>query len=170
MNDQHQANEERRRRGFLKATVAGMAGGSLAALSASSAGDAAEPPAKPLRQGLSPSGLPPADSGYSQGVMARAGELLFISGQIPDDRSAPMETQIRQTLEKIGQVLESAGASFENVVFLRGYFVHLLRDLPIYRGLRKDFLVEPYPASTCVGVTELAVPGLEVEIEAIAVL
>ena len=32
------------------------------------------------------------------------------------------------------------------------------------------YLVAPYPASTAVGTTELAIPGLELEIEAVAVL
>ncbi len=57
-----------------------------------------------------------------------------------------------------------------NVVMLRSYFIHLSRDLPIYRNVRKEFLVKPYLASTAVGVTELAIPGLEIEIEAVAVL
>ena len=96
--------------------------------------------------------------------------MACVSGQGPDDLNADMETQLRQTMENIGKVLKEAGASFENVVFLRGYFVHLLRDLPIYRKIRKDYLVKPYPASSCVGVTELAVPGLQIEIEAIAVI
>ena len=59
---------------------------------------------------------------------------------------------------------------FSDVVMLRSYFVHLARDLPIYRKVRMDYLREPYPASTAVGVTELAIAGLEVEIEAVAVL
>ena len=50
----------------------------------------------------------------------------------------------------------------------RNSYVHLRRDLPIYRRVRTDYLVKPYPASTAVGVTELAVPDLEVEIEACA--
>jgi enamine deaminase RidA (YjgF/YER057c/UK114 family) len=53
---------------------------------------------------------------------------------------------------------------------IRAYFVHLARDLPVLRKVRQDYLSEPYPASTAVGVTELAVPGLEIEIEAIAVV
>ncbi len=57
-----------------------------------------------------------------------------------------------------------------NVLMLRSYFVQLSRDLPIYCKVRKEFLVKPYPASTAVGVTELAIPELEIEIEAIAVL
>src|SRR5262249_29616851 len=86
------------------------------------------------------------------------------------DVKADMETQIRQTFDRIGLVLKAGGASFRNVVMIRGYFVHLSRDLPVYRKARKDYLSEPYPASTAVGVTELAIAGLEVEIEAIAVV
>ena len=40
----------------------------------------------------------------------------------------------------------------------------------IFRKVRRDYLVEPYPASTAVGTPELAIPGLELEIEATAVL
>jgi len=32
-----------------------------------------------------------------------------------------------------------------------------------------EFVVEPYPASTALGITELAIQGLEIEIEAIAI-
>jgi enamine deaminase RidA (YjgF/YER057c/UK114 family) len=95
---------------------------------------------------------------------------VFVSGQGPRDLKADIETQIRQTLDRISQVLEAAGASFRNVVVLRAYFVHLSRDLPVYRKVRRDYLIKPYPASTAVGVTELAAPGLEIEIEAVAVV
>ena len=46
----------------------------------------------------------------------------------------------------------------------------MLRDLPLYRKVRKDYLIDPYPASTALGTPELAIPGLELEIEAVAVL
>ena len=81
-----------------------------------------------------------------------------------------METQVRQTFDRIGLLLEAAGAGFENVVIIRSFWVHLLRDLPIYRKVRLDYLKEPFPASTAVGTPELAIPGLELEIEAVAVL
>ena len=95
---------------------------------------------------------------------------MFVSGQGPKDLDADMETQIRQTFDRIGLVLKEAGAGFENVVILRSFFVHLLRDLPIYRKVRQDYLVKPYPASTAVGTPELAIPGLEIEIEAVAII
>ena len=87
--------------------------------------------------------------------------MLFISGQGPEDLTADMETQSRQTFDRIGVLLKAAGADFRHVVILRSYWVHMLRDLPLYRKVRKDYLIEPYPASTAVGTPELAIPGLE---------
>ena len=156
------------RRGFLGAALVGAAGGSLAALSGASGADA--PVGKSTRKGLTPKGVPRADSGYAPGILATGQRLIFVSGQGPDDLDADMETQLRQTLENIRGVLEAGGAGLENVVMVRAYFVHLLRDLPIYRKIRKEYFVEPYPACTAVGTPELAIPGLEIEIEATAVI
>jgi enamine deaminase RidA (YjgF/YER057c/UK114 family) len=122
------------------------------------------------KKALRPAGAPSADVGYSPAILAQGQKLLFISGQGPADLQADMETQIRQTFDRIGLLLEAAGATFANVVIIRSYWVHMLRDVEIFRKVRKDYLVEPYPASTAVGTPELAIPGLELEIEAVAVL
>jgi len=121
-------------------------------------------------QGLYPQGAPAAASGYSPGIRVEGRRVIFVSGQGSKDLKADIEVQIRQTFDRIGMVLKAGGASFRDVVMLRAYFVHLSRDLPAYRKVRQDYLSEPYPASTAVGVTELAIPGLGVEIEAVAVL
>ena len=122
------------------------------------------------RTSLHPEGAPPADAGYSPGILAEGQKLIMVFGQGPKDLDADMETQMRQTFERIGVILHAAGASFENVVILRSYFVHFSRDLPVYRKVRKEYLTEPYPASTAVGVTELAPAGNQIEIEAVAIL
>ena len=122
------------------------------------------------RKGLYPKEAPSADVGYSPGILAEGQKLIFVSGQGPRDLKADTETQMRQTFERIGEVLKEAGASMENVVIIRSYFVNMKRDLPVFRKVRKEFLVKPYPASTAIGTTELAIPGLEIEIEAVAVL
>ena len=158
------------RRRFLELSLLGMAGGSLAALPLTSAQARAEEPAPGNLQGLYPEGAPAAATGYSPGIRAQGRQVVVVSGQGPEDLKADMETQIRQTFDRIGRVLKAGGASFKNVVMMRSYFVHLLRDLPAYRKVRTDYLVRPYPASTAVGVTELAIKGLEVEIEAIAIV
>jgi len=170
MADHRERRQSGERRGFLEGSLAAMGAGVLALLAPRTARAHAEGKSTAQRTGLTPGGLPPADSGYTQGILAEGRRLVFVSGQGPDDLDADMEPQLRQTLANIGKVLEEAGASFENVAILRGYFVHLSRDLPVYRKVRKDYLVKPYPASTCIGTTELAVPGLEIEIEAVAVL
>ena len=167
-------NDERNpaRRDLLGTALIGAAGGVLAAplLSTASAAEHGSDHSA-SRKALRPEGAPSADSGYSPAILAHGGQqLLFISGQGPEDVNADMETQIRQTFDRIGLLLEAGGATFADVVIIRSFWVHLLRDLEIYRKVRKDYLVPPYPASTAVGTPELAIPGLELEIEAVAVI
>ncbi|MBI2478171.1 MAG: RidA family protein [Planctomycetia bacterium] len=108
-----------------------------------------------------------AGPGYSPAILTAGGKLLFISGQGPRDMEADVE---RQTFEQIRELVDAAGGSMRHVVMIRAYFLNMARDLATYRKVRQEFLVEPFPAATAVGVTELAVPGLQVEIEAVAVL
>ncbi len=157
------------RRDFLGLSFLGAAGGSVMALGAGGAASVADEQRSRSRA-LSPEAAPAAASGYSPGIAAEGHRVVFVSGQGPRDLKADMETQIRQTFDRIGLVLKAGGASFADVVMLRAYFVHLGRDLPVYRKVRTDYLKEPYPASTAVGVTELAIPGLEIEIEAAAIV
>jgi enamine deaminase RidA (YjgF/YER057c/UK114 family) len=157
------------RRDFFNLALLGLAGGSLAALPLGAC-HAAEGAAEAKLQGLFPRDAPAAAAGYSPGIVAEGRRLVFVSGQGPADLKADMEKQVRQTFDRIGAVLKEAGASFKNVAMIRAYFVNLKRDLPVYRKVRTDYLVKPYPASTAVGVTELAIPGLEIEIEAVAIV
>jgi enamine deaminase RidA (YjgF/YER057c/UK114 family) len=149
------------RRAFLAAALGGIAGATV--LSA----QPATPKSK--RTGLTPAGSPPAD-GYTSGISVEGHKMIFVSGKGPRDMKADMETQIRQTLENIARVLEVAGATMDDVVILRGYFLNIQRDLAAYRKVRKEFFSKPYPASTSIGVAALAAPGLQLEIEAVAVV
>ncbi len=151
------------RRAFLAGTLAGIAGGTLTA-------SAADDETKAKITGLFPKDAPAADLGYTPGILAEGRKLIFVSGRGPHDHAADMETQMRQTFESIGKVLEAAGASMKDIVNMRAYFVNITRDLPAFRKVRKEFLSKPYPSATAVGVTALAVPDLQIEIEAVAVL
>jgi enamine deaminase RidA (YjgF/YER057c/UK114 family) len=154
------------RRDFVGKALLGIAGG---AVIAAGTADAAQTENARIK-GLYPDGAPAADIGYSPGILAEGKRVVFVSGQGPKDMKADMETQFRQTFERIGAVLAAGGASFQDVVMLRAYFVHLARDLPVYRKVRREFLARPYPASTAVGVTELASPDLMIEVEAVAIV
>ena len=159
------------RRAFLSSAILGLAGGlpSIAVEADTPIQAAINSPNMNIK-GINPPDAPAADVGYTPGILAEGQRLLFISGQGPRDYAADMETQFRQTFERIKIILEQAGGSMRNLVILRAYFTHFSRDLPVYRKVRKEYLLKPYPASTAVGVTELAPPGNQIEIEAVAVL
>jgi len=167
MSKRANSEDTHRRRDVLRNFTLAAAGGLLfdqIAMAEEANGASVE------RKAVRAEGAPAADIGYSPALLAKGQRLLFISGQGPKDIKADMETQIRQTMDKIGLLLKAAGASFANVVLVRSYWVHLQRDLKTFRNVRRDYLVEPYPASTAVGTTELATPGLDLEIEVVAIL
>ena len=119
---------------------------------------------------IQPEGVTTAAPFYSPAVLAQGQQVLFISGQGPKNYEADIEIQIRETFEQIRSIVEAAGGAMGDITMIRVYFLDMSRDLEAFRKVRQEFLVEPYPAATAVGVTELAVHGLQVEIEAVAVL
>ena len=106
---------------------------------------------------------------YSPGV--RAGDFLFIAGQV--GRSEDLipvlgkEAQFTQAFENVKTVLEEAGAGFDDVVEMVTYHTDM-RDLALFIEVKDRYFVDRFPTWTGVGVTSLAMPGLEVEIKCTA--
>ena len=65
-------------------------------------------------------------------------------------------------------MLEAGGSSLERVVKVT-IFLTDMANFPKIVELRGKWFTPPYPADTIVEVTSLALPELEIEIEAIAV-
>jgi enamine deaminase RidA (YjgF/YER057c/UK114 family) len=113
--------------------------------------------------------------GYSHVVEARGGRTVYISGQIAVDGSGKVvgvsdfEAQARQAFRNVQLALEAVGMTFDHVVKL-GLFVTDVSHLSTLRRVRDEFVntAQP-PASTLLQVAALALPGLLVEVEAIAV-
>ncbi|MBR8071749.1 RidA family protein [Burkholderia cenocepacia] len=111
--------------------------------------------------------------GYAPGL--RAGDTLYVSGQIGRDAAMQLvedrEAQIVQAFENLKHVLEAAGASFDDVVDLTTFHTDM-RDLPLFMQVRdRYFHAHPRPAWTAVGAHMLGgAPGYIVEIKAVAVL
>lgn len=111
--------------------------------------------------------------GISSSVRIRAGDLLFLSGQTA---ALPVAETFRDELESafsaLDEALGQAGASWENLARITLYVVDLpSRSLDDIREVRDAWVVaDCLPASSFVGVAALALPGLRVEIEAVAVL
>ena len=73
-----------------------------------------------MKQAVSSPDAPKAIGPYSQAV--RAGQLLFVSGQVPLDPATgqivagDIETQTRRVFDNLAAVLKAAGRSFADVV------------------------------------------------------
>ena len=100
------------------------------------------------------------------------GDFVFfsgITGTHPDLSVAtdPVE-QFRDTFRFLLDNLRVAGLAFEHVVEMTTYHVGLRRHLNAFVKVKDEFISEPYPAWTAIGVTELITEGTLVEIRAIA--
>jgi 2-iminobutanoate/2-iminopropanoate deaminase len=103
----------------------------------------------------------------------RAGEFLFISGQV--SRSSDGKTiegkgeyeQSKIIFTKIKNLVEAAGGKTEDVVKVTIYVVNIKNNTEVWRA-RQEFFSGDFPASTLVQVAALGTPEVLVEIEAIA--
>jgi len=117
--------------------------------------------------------------GYTHVVTVEGGgKMVFISGQVAVDKDGKLvgpgdlKTQIRQAASNLKLALQAAGATSADLVKTNTYIVNYKQaDYSALREVRAELFPsgEP-PASTLVGVTSLAVDGLMVEMEAIAVV
>jgi 2-iminobutanoate/2-iminopropanoate deaminase len=112
---------------------------------------------------------PPAGA-YSQAV--RAGDLVFVSGQLPLDSSGTLvgsgdiEAQTQAVLHNIETILHEAGMSLDDVVKTTVF----LTDLDDFLGMNHVYAATfkpPYPARSTVEIGRLP-NGMLLEIECIA--
>ncbi|MEQ8239817.1 MAG: RidA family protein [Cyclobacteriaceae bacterium] len=111
-------------------------------------------------------------NGYAQMVVVEQNgtKTLHISGQIGN--GADLESQMRDVLRKLQELLASEGGSYADLVKINTYIVNYQpADLEVFRNVRKEvFTAAITPASTLVGVTALALPEWLIEIDAVAVI
>ena len=107
---------------------------------------------------------------YSQAV--RAGNFVFISGQIPIDPKTgeivreDIKTQAKRALENIKAIVEAAGGSLKNIVKVNVY----IKDIKLFgdfNAVYGEFFGEHKPARVVVEVSAIPKNAL-IEIEAIA--
>lgn len=114
---------------------------------------------------------PAAIGPYSQGIAA--GELAFISGQLPVDPATgsfagdDIESQTRQSLENLKAILEENGMTMADITKT----TVLLADIAEFAAMNQiysEYFAEPYPARAAFQVAALP-KNARVEIEAFAV-
>jgi 2-iminobutanoate/2-iminopropanoate deaminase len=123
----------------------------------------------PGREEFRVEGLAAPISHYCDAV--RFGNLLFISGVAPTDAagrvvSDDVVAQARQVFLNMKRVLDAAGAGFGDILKVTVYLLDV-NDRAKINPVRREFFGEARPASTLLGVKELAIAGMKVEIEAV---
>jgi len=112
---------------------------------------------------------PQAIGTYSQAV--RAGDTVYISGQIPLDPatgvlvSGDIEAEIRRVFDNLKAIAEAAGGSLANAVKL-SVFLTDMTHFPKVNEIMATYFSTPYPARAAVGVAALP-RGARVEMECI---
>jgi 2-iminobutanoate/2-iminopropanoate deaminase len=113
---------------------------------------------------------------YAQGIKTTGGTIVWISGQVSQDRDGKVvhkgdfTAQARQALTNLKAMVEAAGGTIQDIIKVNTYLTDLRYREELARVRAEFFPDGKLPASTLVGVTGLADPDMLVEIEAIAVL
>jgi enamine deaminase RidA (YjgF/YER057c/UK114 family) len=92
--------------------------------------------------------------------------FVFCSGCVGQAESA--EDEFRQAWKMIGAILAKAGCGYEDIVDSTLYIVDLQANAATMFKVKDEFIHEPYPASTWIGITELVIPGARAEIKVTA--
>ncbi|HET8575616.1 MAG TPA: RidA family protein [Methylomirabilota bacterium] len=116
---------------------------------------------------------------YSHGMVAPAGEIVVVAGQVGMDGAGKLvgpgdvRAQTKQAFENIRKVLSAAGCDMRDVVRFQTFLTHA-SDIDGFMQARRE--VFPgyypdgvYPPNTILVVSRLVQPELLIEIEAMAV-
>lgn len=119
---------------------------------------------------ISTKAAPAAIGPYSQAI--KAGNLVFVSGQIPiipetgETLQGDAAIQTRQVLNNLRNILDAAGTSLDRVVKTT-IFMKDLNDYAAVNDVYKEFFQNEPPARAAVQVSRLP-KDVAIEIEAIA--
>ena len=125
-----------------------------------------------VRQVISAPDAPKAMGAYSPAI--KAGNLLFVSGQIPIDPASgalidgDITAQTEQVMRNLGALLRAAGAGFEHVVRTTVFLANM-DDFAAMNEVYSRHVAAPPPARATVQVARLP-RDVKIEVDAIAVL
>lgn len=124
------------------------------------------------KQVVSTQDAPQAIGPYSQAI--KAGNFLFVSGQIPLDPKSGLvvgssiEEQTEQVMKNLTAILKSQNLGLEHVVKTT-VFLSQMSEFPRFNEIYAKHLQTPYPARATVEVGKLP-KDVKVEIEAVAII
>ena len=124
-----------------------------------------------LLRHVNPPGLS-TPTGYTHVVIPQGGRLVFIAGQVANDKSGALvskgdfKAQTKQVFENLKTAVEAAGGTMADVAKITIYVTDA-SQIAALREIRQQYFTSNLPASTFVQVVSLARPEYLIEIEAI---
>ena len=107
---------------------------------------------------------------FSQATISEG--FVFCSGVIGNGADGKLPELVREEFynawRQVGEVLAAASAGFADIIEYTSYHVGLQQHMGDFMLVRDEYLAEPWPAWTAIGISELAVPGARVEIQVTA--
>ena len=109
---------------------------------------------------------------YSSAVMK--GNFIFVSGTVGRDKNGKIvgendiRLQTKKTFQNIKTLLEQVGATIDDIVKVT-VFLKDPKDYEAMNKIRAEYFPKDAPASSAVAIKDFMMPGLLVEIEAIAI-
>jgi 2-iminobutanoate/2-iminopropanoate deaminase len=125
-----------------------------------------------LRTAVTSDDAPKAQGVYTPAI--RAGQLRFVSGQIPVDPKTgsivegDITAQADRAMRNVGALLKAAGLGFEHVARTT-VFLADMNDFAAMNAVYARYVVDPPPARATVQVARLP-RDVRIEIDAIAVI
>lgn len=125
------------------------------------------------RKLVNPKETQPLYDNYHFSQAVRVGDTIWVSGQVGVDANlasaSGMAAQAKLAFGGLKRTLEEAGATLADTVELTTFHLDLRRDMEEFAKVKDQFFPRDFPVWTAVGVTQLALPELLVEIRAVAV-
>ena len=112
---------------------------------------------------------PSAIGTYSQAI--KAGNLVFISGQIPFNPETmeiiqgDFHEHVRQIIRNLQAICEEAGGDLNDIVKINVYLTDMI-NFAVVNEVMEEYFKQPYPARAAVEVKGLP-KGVDVEMEAV---
>jgi 2-iminobutanoate/2-iminopropanoate deaminase len=125
-----------------------------------------------VRQAVTAPDAPKAMGAYSPAI--RAGNLLFVSGQIPIDPASgalidgDITAQADQVMRNMSALLKAAGVGFEHVARTTVYLSDM-NEFAAMNDVYSRYIVDPAPARATVQVARLP-RDVKIEVDCIAVI
>lgn len=113
---------------------------------------------------------------YSPAVITEGGRIVWLAGQATTtdgdgkDISGNFEAQTHQVFALMADVLRAAGGTLANLVTMTVFIKEPRHGDRFVELRRQKFPDGKFPASALITVTNFARPGMEIEIQGVAVI